>query len=178
MAEAITIARPYAEAAFKLAREGNKLAAWAEMLEMLEAIVQDERVALLIGDPKIDGSRLESLMLDLCGDRIDGTCRNLVQLLIANHRLSLVPEIRDIFEQLKREQEGLLEAQIYSAFPLNDAQVAPLVSKLEAKYQRKVRAAVSVDPELIGGVKIVIGDKVIDATVRGRLNAMSAALIR
>jgi F-type H+-transporting ATPase subunit delta len=79
---------------------------------------------------------------------------------------------------LRLEHEGVLEAQIHSAFAIDDAQVNELVKKLESKYQRKIRAEISVDPRLIGGVKIVVGDKVFDATVRGKLDAMSAALTR
>jgi F-type H+-transporting ATPase subunit delta len=99
-----------------------------------------------------------------------------VQVLIDNDRLVVVPEMRVLFEDLKREHEGLLEAQITSAFALDDEQKARLVRRLETKYQRKVSAKVSVDPQLIGGVKIVVGDKVLDATVRGKLDAMAAAL--
>jgi len=88
----------------------------------------------------------------------------------------VVPEMRALFEDLKREHEGLLEAQISSAFALDDEQKIRLVRRLETKYQRKVSAQVSVDPQLIGGVKIVVGDKVLDATVRGKLDAMAAAL--
>ncbi len=90
----------------------------------------------------------------------------------------MVPAIRALFEELRREHEGVIEAHIYSAFAIDKAQSEQLVHKLEAKYQRKVRAEVSVDPRLIGGVKIVVGDKVFDATVRGKLDAMSAALTR
>ena len=101
-----------------------------------------------------------------------------MQVLVHNDRLAVVPEIRTMFEQLRLEQEGVLEAEIYSAFAIDDAQVAQLVNKLESKYKRKVRAQVSVDSAMIGGVKIVVGDKVVDATVRGKLDSMSTALIR
>ena len=96
--------------------------------------------------------------------------------LIQNSRLDLLPLIRAHFESLKREKEGVLEAKIISALPMNDAQVKALVAQLEAKYQRKVTAQVETDASLIGGVKIVVGDKVIDGTVRGKLDAMAAAL--
>ena len=178
MAETITIARPYAEAAFKLAREKKSLDPWSQMLELLDAVVRDEQVARCIGNPNVTGAQLESLLLGICGARLDGAGRNFVQVLVQNGRLAVVPEIRALYEQLKLEHEGILEAQIQSAFEIDDAQIAQLVAKLETKYQRKVRAQVSVDPQLIGGVKIVVGDKVFDATVRGRLEAMSAALIR
>ena len=178
MAESITIARPYAEAVFKLAREQGKLPAWSQMLEFLDMVVRDAQVARCIGDPNVSSSETESLVLGVCGEQLDGTGRNLVQVLVHNNRLTVVPEIRAHYEQLKLEHEGVLEAQIYSAFAIDDAQTAQLVAKLEAKYQRKVTAQVSVDPELIGGVKIVVGDKVFDATVRGKLDSMAAALTR
>lgn len=178
MAETTTIARPYAEAAFRLAREGNALDAWSQSLSLLEAITTDERIAGRIGNPNTSSTELESLVLGVGGEELDGQARNFVQVLIANDRLALVPEIRATFEKLKLEQEGVFEAQIESAFPLDDAQVAALVRKLEQKYQRQVRTHVSVAPELIGGVKITVGDKVLDATVRGSLDAMAAALSR
>jgi F-type H+-transporting ATPase subunit delta len=98
--------------------------------------------------------------------------------LVANGRLQLVGEIRAMFDELKREHEGVLEATVVSALPVTDEQVKPLLAALEKKFGRKVTAQVEVDPELIGGARIVVGDKVIDATVRGRLDAMAAALAR
>ena len=148
------------------------------MLGLLEAVTEDADVARCIGDPNVNAQELEGLILGVCGERLDGAGRNFVQVLVHNSRLALLPEIRAMFEQLRLEQEGVLEAEIYSAFAIDDAQVAQLVNKLENKYQRKVRAQVSVDSTLIGGIKIVVGDKVVDATVRGKLDAMSAALIR
>ena len=176
MAETVTIARPYAEAAFRLAQEQGGLDRWSQMLHLLEMVVQDERIARAIGDPNWTSRRLESLVLGVCGEQFDGAGRNFVQVLVANDRLGVVSEIRALFEDLKREQEGVLEAQITSAFALDDEQQSALVRRLEAKYQRKVSAQVSVDPQLIGGVKIVVGDKVLDATVRGKLDAMAVAL--
>jgi F-type H+-transporting ATPase subunit delta len=178
MAESVTIARPYAEAAFKLAQEKNQLEAWSQMLRLLDLVVQDAAVARSIGDPKVSAEQLQGLILGVCGEQLDGAGRNFVQVLEHNNRLALLPEIRAMFEQLRLTHEGVLEAQIHSAFAMDDAQVAQVVKKLESKYQRKVRAEVSVDAKLIGGIKIVVGDKVVDATVRGKLDAMSAALIR
>ena len=176
MAETVTIARPYAEAAFRLAREKNTLDQWSQMLRLLDIVVQDERIARCIGDPNVSGRQLEHLVLGVCGEQLDGPGRNFVQVLVHNDRLSVVPEIRALFEDLKREHERILEAQIYSAFAINDEQKSQLVRRLESKYQRKVSAQVSVDPQLIGGVRIVVGDKVLDATVRGKLDAMAVAL--
>jgi F-type H+-transporting ATPase subunit delta len=176
MAELTTIARPYAEAAFRLALEGNALQHWSDMLSLVEAVARDEQVASRIGDPNVDEHALESLILGTLGDRLDGAGRNLVQVLVQNGRLELLPQIRGLYEELKREHEGVLEAKIISALPVTEDQVRPLLAALEKKYGRKVSAQVEVDPQLIGGARIVVGDKVIDATVRGRLDAMAAAL--
>ena len=178
MAENVTIARPYAEAAFKLASERNALAKWSEMLAFLEVVVTEPQVQSIIGNPNFSAARVESAVLGVCGESIDGAGRNFVQVLARNDRLLLLPHIRQLFEQRKAEQEGVLEARISSAFPMSDEQVEQLVIRLQGKYKRKVVAQVSVDPELIGGVKIAAGDEVLDATVRGKLETMRAALTR
>lgn len=178
MAELATIARPYAEAAFRLGLENRRLAEWSDMLGLVEGIVTNEKVAERIGDPNLEENALEGVILGSLGERLDGPARNFVQVLLQNGRLELVPTIRSMFEDLKREHEGVLEATVISAMPIEDHQVRPLLAALESKYGRKVSAQVEVDPELIGGVRIVVGDKVIDATVRGRLDAMAAALAR
>jgi F-type H+-transporting ATPase subunit delta len=176
MAELITVARPYAEAAFKLAREANALEHWSDMLALIEGVVSDENIASRVGDPNVDERALEGVILGAAGERLDGPARNLVQLLIENGRLDLVPQVRTLFEALRREQEGVVEARIISALPIAEEQVRPLLDALERKYGRKVNAQVEIEPELIGGVRIIVGDKVIDATVRGRLEAMAVAL--
>ena len=177
MAEPVTIARPYAEAVFKLANESNALAVWSDAIANIDGVVADSRVQACISDPKVSAQQLEGLVLGVVGDKLSGDARNFVQVLVQNGRLDLMPLIRAHFEALKREKEGVLEAKIISALPMSDAQVKALVAQLEAKYQRKVIAQVETDASLIGGVKIVVGDKVIDGTVRGKLDAMAAALV-
>ena len=177
MAEPITIARPYAEAVFKLACEGNALAAWSDAIANIDGVVADSRVQACISDPKVSAQQLEGLVLGVVGDKLSGDARNFVQVLVQNNRLDVMPLIRSHFESLKREKEGVLEAKIISALKMDDAQVKQLVAQLETKYQRKVIAQVETDASLIGGVKIVVGDKVIDGTVRGKLDAMAAALV-
>ena len=179
MAEPVTIARPYAEAVFKLAREGNAtgtLSAWSDALANIDGVVADARVQACINDPKVSAQQLEALVIGVVGDKLSGDARNFVQVLVQNNRLDLLPLIRAYFEALKREQEGVLEAKIISALHMSDEQVKQLVTQLETKYQRKVTAEVETDASLIGGVKIIVGDKVIDGTVRGKLDAMAAAL--
>ena len=176
MAELATVARPYAEAAFRLALEKGNLPQWSEMLGLVDSIVQDEQFAGYIGDPNVNEGGLEGLILGALGERLDGPARNLVQMLVQNRRLELVPQMRAQYEELRRGHEGVVEAKVISALPITDEQVKPLLAAIESKYGRKVSAQVEVDPELIGGARIVIGDKVIDATVRGRLDAMATAL--
>jgi F-type H+-transporting ATPase subunit delta len=176
MAEPVTIARPYAEAVFKLAREHNALLAWSDALANLDAVVGDARVQAIISDPNVNAQQLEALVIGVIGDKIEGVARNFIQVLVQNGRLELTPHIRVLYENLKREQEGVLEARVISAMPISDDQVKALVTALEVKFKRRITTKVEVDQQLIGGVKIVVGDKVIDATVRGRLDAMAATL--
>lgn len=176
MAEPVTIARPYAEAAFRLARDSSQLSAWSDMLALLEAITADARVQAVLDDPNVTPQALESFVIGVAGDRLDGAARNLVQVLIQNGRLALVPHIRGLFEEQRREHEGVLEVRIVSALPITDDQLRELVAALETKRGRKVSTKVEIDPALIGGVRLMIGDTVIDATVRGKLDAMAAAL--
>lgn len=177
MAEHVTIARPYAEAVFKLASDANALNVWSEALANIDGVVADARVRAYISDPKVSAPQLEGLVLGVVGDKLSNEARNFVQVLVQNNRLELMPLIRAHYEALKREKEGVLETKIISALQLSDEQVKQLIAQLESKYQRKVTAQVETDATLIGGVKIVVGDKVIDATVRGKLDAMAAALI-
>ena len=176
MAEAITIALPYAEAAFKLARDKNRLAAWADMLQLLEAVAQDARVQARIGDPNVSAEQLKTLFLAICGDRLDGDARNFVMVLADNGRAELLPQIRAAFDELKSGHEGVLEARIVSAFPMSDEQISQLAARLEKKYGRKISTTVEVDASLIGGLRIEVGDQVMDASVRGRLQNMAQAL--
>jgi F-type H+-transporting ATPase subunit delta len=176
MAEARTIARPYAEAVFRLARANDALAAWSGMLQFAAVIAADERIRALIGNPKVSSRRLGELLLGICGDKLNDEGRNFILLLAENGRLQVLPEVSELFEQLKTQHEGVLGAKIASAFAMNDAQLKDLVANLEVKFKRKIEAKVSIDPELIGGVKVEIGDEVLDASVRGKLEAMAVAL--
>ena len=178
MAELVTLARPYAEAAFALAKERGELGKWSEMLALVAGVFQDEQIQAAIANPKLTGVDIERLILTVCGERIDGAARNLIQVLGTNGRLAVLPEIRTLFEHLKSEDEGLIEARINSAYPLDNAQLEQVVSLLSKRYQKKISPSVTVDPELIGGVRMQVGDKVWDASVRGRLQIMAAALTK
>jgi F-type H+-transporting ATPase subunit delta len=176
MAEAVTIARPYAVAVFRLAKEKNALAKWSEMLSLASAVVADVQMHALIEDPKLESADLERLFISICGDRLDVSGVNLIKLLVEYDRLALLPEIASIYEDLKAHDEGTLDAEITAAAKLDDKQVKTLVSQLQVKFGKKVEAHVKVDPEIIGGIKIVVGDTVIDASVRGRLQELAYTL--
>lgn len=176
MAEAITVARPYAEAVFKLAQEKGTLSLWSELLQLVTAVVSQEQIKALIDNPQISAGKLREIILDICGKKLSGEGERLVSLLIENGRLNILPQLRDLYDRLRAQHESVLEAKIISAFSLKPTQVDELVSVLEEKFQRKVNAQVSVNNELIGGVKIGIGDQVIDSSIYGKLEAMAAAL--
>ena len=176
MAEPSTVARPYAEAAFKLADEAGALAKWSEMLGALALVADDKRVQAAIGDPNLTDAQVAGLFIGILSGKLNAEAENFVRVLAQNNRLQLLAEMRQQFEALKNEREGVVEADVQSAFELSQAQLADLVQRLEKKTGRKVRARVHVDKDLIGGVKIVLGDKVIDGSARAQLGALETAL--
>lgn len=178
MAETLTVARPYAEAVFALAKEKKRMQPWAEMLEFLTAVAGDSRMQALIGDPKLSESQIANTFLGIGGERLDGDARNFVQLLAHNGRLVLLPEIAQLFDELKARAEGVVDANISTAYPLNDQQLQDLIARLEKKFKHKIDPKVTVDPELIGGVKVEVGDEIWDASVKGKLETMAFALTR
>jgi len=176
MAEPSTIARPYAEAAFKLADAHGKLAEWSAALANLAAVSADARVRAAIGDPNLAAAKIAGLFIAVLAGKLSGEAENFVRVLADNGRLGVLPEIRAQYEALKNAREGVVEAEVQSAFELDAGQVADLVARLEKKTGRKIRARVSVDKSLIGGVRVVIGDKVIDGSARAQLGALETAL--
>lgn len=176
MAEAVTIARPYAVAVFRLAKEKNALVRWSEMLAFITAVANDAQMQVLNDDPRVPAEQVERVFLAVGGNRLDAQAANLIKLLVEYRRLGLLPEIARLFEEFKAADEGVVEAEITAAAQPDDAQIKALVSQLEARFKQKVVAHVNVDPEIIGGVKIVVGDTVIDASVRGRLQEMAYTL--
>ena len=176
MAEPSTVARPYAEAAFRLASAGNALAKWSGMIGALAQVAEDRRVRAAVADPARSDAQAAGVFISILAGRLDGQAENFVRVLAENKRLELLPEIHLQYEVLKNEREGVVEAHVVSAFELTQAQVADLAQRLEKRTGRKVRTKVQVDKALIGGVKVVIGDKVIDGSARGQLAALENAL--
>jgi F-type H+-transporting ATPase subunit delta len=175
MAENVTLARPYAEAAFQLARANSALGPWQQALDRMAAVAADAQMLECIANPRLLSSQVAQLFLDVAGS-LSAEQQNFVRLLVDNERLQVLPEIRELYVELKNGQEGVQEADIASAFPLDDATLKNLVAELEARFKCRIQAAVRIAPELIGGVRIAVGDQVIDASVRGKLAAMATAL--
>ena len=178
MAELATVARPYAEATFKTALEGNRLGPVGEGLALVAAIAQDEQMRSILSDPKVGAQQKKDLFHAIAGDRADPTVRNLLAVLVDNRRESLIAEIARQFDELKRDHDRVLRARITSAQPLSEQQRSQIVEALERRYGKKIEAELDVDPELLGGARVQIGDQVIHASVRDALGQMAAALAR
>jgi F-type H+-transporting ATPase subunit delta len=176
MAEPSTVARPYAEAAFRLADAAGALGKWAEMLAALAQVAGDERVRAAVADPKLSDAQAAGVFIGILSGKLTAEADNFLRVLAENGRLGLLPEIRTQFEALKNEREGVLEAEVHSAFELSAPQLADLVQRLEKKTGRKVKAKLEIQKDLIAGVRIVLGDKVIDASARAQLGALETAL--
>ncbi len=176
MAEISTIARPYAVAAFNLGKEQNALAKWSEMLGLAAAVASDAQMQAFIQDPKVVSSELQNTFLKVCGDQLNEHGQNLIKVLVEYNRMDILPAITSAFEELKAQDDGVLDAQIIAAAKPSAAEVKDLVKRLEIKFGKKIEAKVSVDSELIGGIKIIVGDTVIDASVKGQLQSLAYTL--
>lgn len=179
MAENVTLARPYAEAAFQLAvGAGNSaaLAAWSQSLGLMATVAATSEMGDCIASPSLQPEQLAKLFTEVVGEGLSAEQQNFVRVLVDNDRLVVLPEIAELFDELKNSHEGSKDADVESAFPMDEAAVKALVADLERKFNCKIKAAVRLVPELIGGVRIAVGDEVIDASVRGKLAAMATAL--
>jgi F-type H+-transporting ATPase subunit delta len=176
MAELTTVARPYAEAAFRRAKETAALDTWSSALAVLAAAGQEPSAIAFAANPKASVGQLEAVLLELLGALATAEVRNFVTVVLENRRFALLPKIAELFEQLKAAEQGSVHAHIESAFELDAEQLEALKSSLASRYGKRITTSVAVRPELIGGVRMLVGDDVIDASVRGKLAALSARL--
>ena len=176
MAEAVTIARPYAQAAFMYARSHQSLKDWSGMLGLLSALASDDAMGKLINNPRVSSTQLADLFVEIAGDHIDAKGANFVRTLADNGRLALLPEIAALFEIERRDAEGTVQAELITAFPATGAQQADIVASLGKRLGREIELSCSVDPDLLGGAVIRAGDLVIDGSVRGKLERLGSAL--
>ncbi|WP_322006849.1 F0F1 ATP synthase subunit delta [Paraburkholderia tropica] len=177
MAELATIARPYAEALFGVAEAGDT-AAWSTLVTELAQVAAMPDVLSVASSPKVSHAQVVELLLSAVKSpfKDSAEAKNLVQMLVANHRLELLPEIHAQFEALKNAKAGAADALIVSAFPLEGTQLNDLVASLERKFKCKLKPTVEIDKSLIGGVRVTVGDEVLDTSVRARLASMQVAL--
>jgi len=176
MAEKSTIARPYAEAIFALAKEQSELKAWSGMLSTLATIADDNNMKAMISNTNVGKSQLADLILDICGKQLSDHGKNLVKLLAENRRLTLLNEIAAQYEVLRAEEEKTIEAEVVSAFEVSDAQQKQIAEKLKARLGREVTLSCRVDPSLLGGAVIKAGDLVIDGSTIGQIQKLSIEL--
>lgn len=176
MAELVTLARPYAKAAFAVALGEKRLAEWQSALSTAGAVAENVKVQNALSSPSLTGEQQAQLMLDVCGDALDVKASNFVRTLASNKRLSLLPEIATQFAELKARQEKTVAVGIVSAFPINAAASEKLSQALSKKLQCNVQLDTEVDATLLGGVVIKAGDTVIDASIRGRMLKLADAL--
>jgi len=177
MAEKITIARPYAQAVFDLAREQGDFKRWSEMLNLVAEVVAHPDMARLIDDPRVTREQLIGLLLVICDKGLDEAGRNLVRLLAENHRLEMAPEITALYEIERATAEGTVRAEIISASTLTDDQRSDIAAALKRRLGREVTLEARVDDTLLGGAIIRAGDLVIDGSVAGKLERLGGELL-
>jgi len=173
MSELATLARPYAEAAFKRAKETGNSQEWSDALAFLSVAIQDTDLSAIINNPKVSEDRLVQLMQEICRDQVKGEGLNFLKLLIENSRLYLAPQIAELFESYKAEDEGYVDVDVVTAYALTKAEEQSFASSLKKKLNKDVNIHASVDNSLIGGFLVKAGDSVIDGSISGQLQQLA-----
>ena len=176
MIEPTTLARPYARAAFEHARAAGDLAAWQAALSELVAITAEPKVAAAMRDPNQTAAQRAATLSGLAGDAVPLPVANLLAIMADNGRLSLLPEVAMLFDQLKQAVESTVAVHVTSAYPLSDAETQQLAEMMQEKLARNITLTSETDPSLLGGALIRADDLVIDGSVRGRLNKLAGTL--
>lgn len=177
MQEKLTIARPYAAAAFRYAVEQGRVDDWSVMLEALAIAVSDPDLSQLIGHPKITGEQIVDLMADILGGRLTDESRNFIQVLVEAERIELAPQISELFERRRANAAGLVTVEVTSAYPLDASESRRISDSISARVGKACELETAVDPQLIGGAVIKIGDSVTDLSLRRRLSDLGQDLI-
>ena len=175
MAELATIARPYAEALFKAS--GADLGGTSVWLDELAAIASNVQLQQYAGNPGVTSAQTFDVMTGVAKTALPEAAKNFLKAVIDNGRISVLPEIADQFRALKNAKMGSSDATVFSAFALDAAALADLSATLEKRFGKKLNVKVELQPELIGGVRVVVGDEVLDTSVKARLEQMKVALV-
>ncbi|MCH7696099.1 MAG: F0F1 ATP synthase subunit delta [Proteobacteria bacterium] len=176
MQQNTTQARPYATAVFELAQAESDLAAWSEMLRLLNLIVSDSQMQRLLNDPRLDSEFLADFVLDISAERLSEAGRNFVRVLADAGRLSLAPQIYQLFEQRRTESEGVVDVEVVSAYQLEQHEQDKIADVMAKRFGKKINISARIDSSLIGGMVIRTGDSVIDASIRGKLRQLGSEL--
>jgi F-type H+-transporting ATPase subunit delta len=176
MAEFATVARPYAEALFRVAQNGD-MAAWSGIVSELAQIGANPDMQAFASNPNVTAAQLAETIASLVKSPLNAEAKNFIAMLAENGRVALLPEIAAQFTVLKNALAGAADATVHSAFELSADQLNTLVATLEKKFGRKLNPSVEIDPSLIGGVRVVVGDEVLDTSVRAKLQQMHLALV-
>ena len=177
MDDSITLARPYAQAAYRQAEREHAVDAWSEGMELLAAVTGDPDLARLLADPRVPAGRITELVLDVCGGGLSSTMANFVRVLGEGRRLAIGPGVARLFEEERSRRAGRSAVEIVSAFVLEPAHVELLAEAIGRRLGREVAVETAVDESLIGGVVIRVGDSVIDASLAGRLRELAQELV-
>ena len=174
MAELATIARPYAEALFK--STSKDAATTLQWLEALAAVAGNAQLLQFADNPKVSHPQVFDLIAEVARVQLSDAGRNFLRTVIENGRLAALPEIAAQYREMKNAQTGTSDAVVYSAFPITDAALAEVAQVLEKRFGRKLNLTVQQDASLIGGIRVVVGDEVLDTSVKARLEQMKVAL--
>jgi len=178
LAEAVTLARPYALAAFDIARESDRFDHWSHALEQLARVIDTPKLSEYISSPVHTTATKATTVIDLLGDDLTESTKRFVRVLAENQRLDLIPEIRATFEELLAEERKTLAVEVTTAVEPTPEEVKAFDDALTRKYQREINLTIKVDPEIVGGALIRAGDTVLDGTVRGKLEKLQTSLMR
>lgn len=176
MAELATIARPYAEALFKAAPEAEQ-SAWVEQMSALAQVASDAELRSFADNPRVTQDQVFDVITKAAKVALAPAVANFLRTVLDNGRLAALPLMAQQFQTHVSAHQGVSEALIVSAFPINADQVADIQGSLEKRFGRKLKTSVEVDPDLIGGVRVVVGDEVLDTSVKARLERMKSALL-
>jgi F-type H+-transporting ATPase subunit delta len=178
MAEKSTIARPYAEAVFALAKAQKQLKAWSDILQTAAAVAMNDDMQAMISNTNVRKDQVAKLMIDVCGNKFSAEGKNLIRLLAENRRLIFLAEIAAQYEALRAEEEKTIDAEVIAAFEVSAAQQKQIAEKLKARLGREVSLSCRVDSTLLGGAIIKAGDLVIDGSTKGQIQKLSIELAR
>jgi F-type H+-transporting ATPase subunit delta len=176
MSSITTLARPYAKAAFELAHDGDTLARWSEMLDLAGSMAGDESMMAILTSPEISSDVSLGLITEAGGELFNARFLDFLSVLSANDRLTVLPEIRRIYEKFRQEAEQRLQVRVLSAAALDESQAERMREALANRFGREIELESEIDAEVLGGAVIYAGDQVIDGSLRGRLNKLEQSL--